>query len=186
VQSSSRTCSRCRKSEPEAEFPPYRSSYCTACRPLAKSDWAERSRADIRAKESLQRAERHRRDPEGEWRKELDKYLRSAFHITVDDYDRMYAEQGSCCGICRKPGRGSAKPTNGGTRLAVDHDRRCCPGVKSCGKCIRGLLCGSCNPKLGFYELFESQCIVWRERRVQTEEVVLDVRKDWRRRSPAA
>lgn len=31
----------------------------------------------------------------------------------------------------------------------VDHDHRCCPGRYSCGSCIRGILCHSCNSTLG-------------------------------------
>jgi hypothetical protein len=185
----SRTCARCTKSEPDAEFPPYRSTYCVVCRPLMHQDWRDRSREDVRESERRQRAERWERDPAGEWRKDLAKRFRSQFRISIEDYDRMYEAQSGLCGICGKPGRGSewSAEQDAAARLAVDHDRRCCPGTKSCGRCVRGLLCGSCNPKLGFYELFEQQCNAWRDRRFEpTEEVVLDVRKDWRRRSPAA
>jgi hypothetical protein len=179
-----RTCSKCRKPEGEVEFPPYRSAYCNGCRVLVQRDYSAKNRETTRAAEKRQRADRHKRDPEGEWRKELDKHLRSHFRITVDDYDRMYEVQGGRCGICGKPGRGSSKPPDGKPRLAVDHDRRCCPGSNSCGRCVRGLLCGSCNPKIGFFELFEAQCLAWRDRRfTPAKEVVIDARKAWRVRA---
>ena len=37
-------------------------------------------------------------------------------------------------------------------KLNVDHDHSCCSGSKSCGKCVRGLLCTNCNMFIGRIE----------------------------------
>ncbi len=73
----------------------------------------------------------------------------SKFGLTPEDYEDMLTEQGGVCAICKKPETHTYKGRV--TELVVDHDRGCCPGKKSCGACIRGLLCHNCNAALGMF-----------------------------------
>ena len=62
--------------------------------------------------------------------------------ITDAEYNQMLSDQGGLCLICE-------------TKMEtphLDHDHRCCPGVRICGKCIRGILCPTCNRGLGFFK----------------------------------
>ena len=36
--------------------------------------------------------------------------------------------------------------------LHVDHDHSCCSGYKTCGVCVRGIICPSCNKAVADYE----------------------------------
>lgn len=65
--------------------------------------------------------------------------MERTYSITEAQYQALYEAQGGLCALCRR-----AKGT-GAKRLAVDHDHACCPGPVSCGECVRGLLCTSCN-----------------------------------------
>jgi hypothetical protein len=66
------------------------------------------------------------------------------FGMTRWDYLTMLHSQQGRCKICRSEDPGTK------TRFSVDHDHACCPGTSSCGTCVRGLLCSSCNSMLGF------------------------------------
>ena len=58
---------------------------------------------------------------------------RQIFHkygLTIAEYNSMLA---SGCGAC------------GDVATTIDHDHSCCPTVRTCGKCIRGVLCHKCN-----------------------------------------
>jgi hypothetical protein len=72
-----------------------------------------------------------------------DRRVEVGFGISSDLYWALYEFQGGRCAIfgCRATGKTKA--------LAVDHDHSCCPGRTSCGKCVRGLLCGPHNEMFG-------------------------------------
>lgn len=67
--------------------------------------------------------------------------LKQRYGITLDDYYDLFRAQGGVCASCGSP------PTS--KYLEVDHDHSCCSWEKSCGKCVRALLCKSCNTALG-------------------------------------
>lgn len=73
--------------------------------------------------------------------------LKAKFGLTSAQYDEMLAAQGGHCAICPSTEPGG----RWGTFFPVDHDHSCCPGPKSCGECIRGLVCSPCNVGLGAF-----------------------------------
>ena len=68
------------------------------------------------------------------------KYFMRVYNITIDDYERMYAEQKGKCAICNDEGF-LMDTSRHKLKLVVDH-------CHSSGK-VRGLLCHNCNRALG-------------------------------------
>lgn len=72
------------------------------------------------------------------------KLLRN-YGITLIELRDRLNQQGGGCAICESP-------AHMGKFWHVDHDHACCPEAgKSCGKCIRGILCHPCNVALGIF-----------------------------------
>lgn len=65
-------------------------------------------------------------------------WRQKGINITPEQYLIKLAEQNSCCKICRRPEKVFKKS------FAPDHDHK--TGI------IRGLLCGPCNPALGYFQ----------------------------------
>jgi hypothetical protein len=96
-----------------------------------------------------------------QWQQESEFYLQSRFSDGLDkncktcvgaatrkakygvDVEPILETQQGKCAICNKG--------IGVSTLVVDHDHACCPGARSCGDCVRGLLCKKCNLGLGAF-----------------------------------
>lgn len=133
-----RTCNQCTQTKPREAFE-------------IRSDRQGRRRGTCKACRVAAHTESRRHHPE--WKRSIRRttpekaagYVRKhKFGITQQRYDDMLNTQGNVCAICKNP-----CPT--GRRLAVDHDHSCCP-ERSCGNCVRGLLCLPCNTRLGWFE----------------------------------
>ena len=114
---------------------------CRACSHKASVKYDDLAHLDARER---QRA--FRKTPQGQ------AHVRSMnlkrFGLTLEEYEVMLAAQGGVCAACG----GAETSASGGVAvnsLSVDHDHSCCEGQRSCGKCVRGLLCNRCNRALG-------------------------------------
>jgi hypothetical protein len=82
------------------------------------------------------------RNPDLVRRKDREHYLRKAYDMSIDDYERLLRAQGGRCAVCGTQDpvlpRGSS---SSGLTFAIDHDHQT-------GQ-IRGLLCTPCNLGIG-------------------------------------
>lgn len=120
-----RRCPRCEQVKSREEFAGDNAPYCKPC-----------SAAYVRGQRAADP------DPLRSRRESLARY-----GLTFEQFDAMLAAQGGRCKIC-----GTGKPGGvGGPRgWHVDHDHACCSTRKrSCGNCIRGIICTNCNHVLG-------------------------------------
>jgi len=73
--------------------------------------------------------------------------LKVLYGITPEQYEMLLLNQKGKCAICPIVLDKSTRKTF----PCVDHNHACCPSGKSCGKCIRGLLCARCNSAIGLF-----------------------------------
>jgi hypothetical protein len=126
--------SHCKHGHARTPDSTHKNGTCKECNTNMTREWQDDNR-DIANKFSR------------EWRAanpELFKNIRrlSKYNITKEEFDHMLNDQGHTCYICGNIFNDTILPH-------VDHDHECCPNNKSCGKCIRGLLCRNCNTGIG-------------------------------------
>lgn len=87
-----------------------------------------------------------------DWYKRVGKgrFRKRFYGLTPEQFEALKAKQNNLCAICGKP---ETVMLNGEPKeLSVDHNHSCCSGERSCGECVRGLLCVSCNVALRLIE----------------------------------
>jgi hypothetical protein len=115
---------------------PQHKGECRSAEALA--DTRERKTARRRGKRTSEEVSARRR-----WNQA---YRFRRYNITEQQFNWLLKVQEFACAMCGDPfGEDCA--------ICVDHDHDCCmTEKKSCGKCIRGLLCLDCNTTLGKIE----------------------------------
>lgn len=84
--------------------------------------------------------EKRKNDPNQRLR-ERSNMRRYKYGMSNEDVDAMLEKQGGCA-IC-----GTMDPIG---EWCIDHDHSCCPQEhKTCGDCVRGILCRKCNLLIG-------------------------------------
>lgn len=70
------------------------------------------------------------------------------YGLTPERFQAMLEAQDYACTMCHEP-------FGEDQRIAIDHDHACCPDNKrSCGRCVRALLCLRCNFIVGYVEQY--------------------------------
>ena len=141
-----RRCTKCNQEFPETleyfkKDKRYKNGLTSWCRNCLK-DYNTLHKRNGRNKneESKEKARKYAREYR---RKNKDLYrssrMKSAFGITLEDYNKMFGEQRGLCAICGLPE--SHKNMYGLKGLSIDHNH-------NTGK-VRGLLCNNCNLAVG-------------------------------------
>lgn len=72
--------------------------------------------------------------------------IKATYGIGRDEWGVLFAAQKEACALCGEP------ESTENRKLSIDHDHSCCGKTLACKKCIRGLLCGTCNRLIGLIE----------------------------------
>ena len=106
---------------------------------------AERREREAASNARLNEARRTRYQTDPSYRLTISARNKLHFYgLTPCQFTRMLIEQDGRCGICHTKDPG----TKG---WSVDHDHECCDKKRSCGNCVRALLCTKCNSGIAMF-----------------------------------
>lgn len=101
-------------------------------------NWYWRNRDEALAEDRESRKRRKADDPDA-YRAQMRRTRLARFKLSPEQFAMMVSIQGGACAVCGEKA----------DQLVIDHDHGCCDRDGSCGKCVRALLCGSCNRTIG-------------------------------------
>lgn len=151
-----KTCSQCQQAKDETEFyiDKRRNKPHSWCKKCCVAYQVARAKADPEKHNARsyawREANRERANATA-----LAYYHRNAAKLAVAvkrrnykiDFPALWEAQKGLCACCGEPMKPEGRELDS---VCVDHDRSCCPGRKSCGKCVRGLVHWACNLILGY------------------------------------
>jgi hypothetical protein len=149
-----KNCRRCCKTVPRIHFDADKRRsdglypYCKECR-REYSGAKRRQPAKYATRAEYMKARSLMLDEKLGRRRYRVRYLKETYGMSIEQYESMLADQRGACAICGCAETTARTATGETVNLAVDHDHQCCPGKKSCGHCVRGLLCMRCNTAIG-------------------------------------
>jgi len=141
-----KTCPKCNKEKNVSEFYNNKKrkdglhSYCIECKNAY--DKIHNATPEYTAKRKTRNG-----TPDGKASNRASHLNKNYPGFTHDKYDALLTAQMGHCAICP-----ATNPGGNHKHFLVDHDHKCCPGRKTCGNCIRGLLCYKCNTSLGGFD----------------------------------
>lgn len=156
-ESMEKYCKKCDTTKPVSEFNKNASSkdglgfYCRQCARQTTKEWYKENK-EARSEYYVVNKERYKKYYEtnkervkenvAAWQEKNPHYqIQHRYGLSQAAYNKLLEDQDYACAICGGD--------NNGKTLVVDHDHSCCKGGNSCGKCVRQLLCSSCNFMLG-------------------------------------
>jgi hypothetical protein len=113
----------------------------SACKDCLKHRGWERQNAVMKVNPERNRA-RQVRDRKDNPRRAKGYWLWTTYRVTLEWFDEQWSAQAGRCPICQTQFEQDPHSTHA---PQVDHDHKCCAGARSCGSCVRGLICRRCN-----------------------------------------
>ena len=109
-------------------------SHCKTCKRIGAKERQARYRANNKQKIAIS------------WSQYYYSNKASKYGLSRAQFDAIVEKQNNRCAVCRSEFTVDSPPH-------VDHDHACCSSrKKSCGKCLRELLCRLCNLGLGYFK----------------------------------